>query len=134
MIPFSKSKPVLGVPTWGRPVDGDNPITRARSAATVYRRPPPAAAVLLAAALVGPSAVAQPSPPPAAPAPFAAALQPLERQAAPLRPTVADLRYQQVPWAADAAEALRQARAEGRPLFLWAAGGRGRDGSPLERC
>jgi hypothetical protein len=80
-----------------------------------------------------PSTTAAGAAPAAAQAPFPA-LQALDRQAAPLRPTAADLRYREIPWAADPAEALRQARAEHRPLFLWAAGGRGRDGNPLERC
>jgi hypothetical protein len=106
-------------------------VTRARSAEIVFRRLLPPAAVALTAALNGPPVVAQPPQPPA---PFAAALQALERQAAPLRPTAADLRYQQIPWLTDPAEALRLARSERRPLFLWAAGGRDRDGIPLERC
>lgn len=68
------------------------------------------------------------------PQPFAAAWQLLERRAAPLRPSAADLRYQQIPWLTDPTEALSQARSERRPIFLWAAGGRDRDGIPLERC
>jgi hypothetical protein len=68
------------------------------------------------------------------PSPFAAKWQLLERRAAPLRPSAADLRYQQIPWLTDPAEALRQARSERRPMFFWAAGGRDRDGIPLERC
>ena len=83
-------------------------------------------ALAAAALVVAPAAAQVPSPFPA--------LQALDRQAAALRPTAADLRYRQIPWCADPAEALRQARAEHRPLFLWAAGGRGRDGNPLERC
>jgi hypothetical protein len=66
--------------------------------------------------------------------PFAPALAALQRRAASLRPTAADLRYQQIPWQIDLAEGVRAARTEKRPLFLWAAGGRDRDGLPLERC
>jgi hypothetical protein len=92
------------------------------------RTPTLAAAVVLAALFAESAALAQPA------QPFAAAWQSLDQRASPLRPSAADLRYQQIPWVADPAEALRLARAEGRPLFLWAAGGRDRDGSPLERC
>jgi hypothetical protein len=106
----------------------NDPVAPARSAVTMPRRPLAIAAFALMAASTARPAGAQP------PSPFAAAFQALERRAAPLRPSAADLRYQQIPWVADPAEALRQARAERRPLFLWAAGGRGRDGTPLERC
>ena len=58
----------------------------------------------------------------------------LLRRAAAVRPNDADFRWQQIPWLADPAEALKQARAEDRPLFVWLAGGRDRDGTPLERC
>ncbi len=58
----------------------------------------------------------------------------LLRRAAAVRPNATDFRWQQIPWHTDPAEALKQARAEGRPLFVWLAGGRDRDGSPLERC
>jgi hypothetical protein len=71
-------------------------------------------------------------------APLAAAGEPeadaLRRRAAPLRPTAADLRFREIPWLIDPAAALAAARAEGRPLFVWLAGGRDRDGNPLERC
>jgi len=95
-----------------------------------------AAAVALAVPFFWPLANAQLQPPaaPARPSPFAAAWQLLERRAAPLRPSAADLRFQQIPWLTDPAEALRQAQSERRPLFFWAAGGRDRDGIPLERC
>jgi hypothetical protein len=62
------------------------------------------------------------------------AFQAIARQAAALKPTAAELRYLDMPWVIDLNEALRQARAENRPLFFWAAGGRDRDGIPLERC
>ena len=56
----------------------------------------------------------------------------LERQA--VRPPAAQFRWQEVPWHTDAATALSEARAEKRPLLVWLAGGRDRDGTPLERC
>jgi hypothetical protein len=58
----------------------------------------------------------------------------LLRKAAPYRPAARDLVWRQIPWHTDPADALKQAKAENRPLFVWLAGGRGRDGSPLERC
>src|SRR5438270_595014 len=97
------------------------------------RRLLPTATVALMVAVNWPPAEAQ-SPQPAGRSPFAAAWQFLERRAAPLRPSAADLRYQQIPWLIDPAEALKQAQSERRPLFFWAAGGRDRDGIPLERC
>jgi hypothetical protein len=82
------------------------------------------AAALLAA--VGLAGAAQPPADPLA--------ESLERKAQASRPTAAELRWQQIPWLTDPDEALRQARAEGRPVFLWVAGGRDRDGLPLEKC
>ena len=58
----------------------------------------------------------------------------LLKKAAAIRPPAADFVWQQVPWHTDAAEALKEARTESRPLLVWLAGGRDRDGSPLERC
>lgn len=58
----------------------------------------------------------------------------LLKKAAALRPPAADFAWQQIPWHIDAAEALKEAKAENRPLLVWLAGGRDRDGSPLERC
>ena len=58
----------------------------------------------------------------------------LLRQAAAIRPHASGFRWQQIPWHVEAADALKQARDEGRPLLVWLAGGRDRDGSPLERC
>jgi hypothetical protein len=58
----------------------------------------------------------------------------LLRQAAAVRPHASGFRWQQVAWHVEAADALKQARDENRPLFVWLAGGRDRDGSPLERC
>jgi hypothetical protein len=100
----------------------------------MLRRLLPAAVVALIVVFTGLQAEAQLPQPGVHPSPFAAAWQVLERRAAPLRPSAADLRYQQIPWLVDPAEALKQARSEGRPMFLWVAGGRDRDGVPLERC
>jgi hypothetical protein len=58
----------------------------------------------------------------------------LLKRAAPYRPGARDLIWRQIPWYTDPAAALKQARAENRPLFVWLAGGRDRDGTPLERC
>lgn len=58
----------------------------------------------------------------------------LLRQAERLRPNLTDFRWQQIPWYTDGADALKQARQEKRPLLVWLAGGRDRDGTPLERC
>ncbi len=58
----------------------------------------------------------------------------LLRRAAAVRPNATDFRWQQIPWLIDPAEALKQAKDENRPLLVWLAGGRDRDGSPLERC
>ena len=58
----------------------------------------------------------------------------LLKKALAIRPPAADFAWQQIPWHTDAAEALKEARAERRPLLVWLAGGRDRDGSPLERC
>lgn len=56
------------------------------------------------------------------------------KKAAPYRPGSHDLVWRQIPWHTDPSAALKQAREEKRPLFVWLAGGRGRDGTPLERC
>ncbi len=77
---------------------------------------PGAAALLLAA-----GALAQ-----AGPADERAAV---EARAAQLRPTADMLRWYAVPWLHDLNEAVRQAKAEKRPLFVWVA-----DGEPLDRC
>ena len=58
----------------------------------------------------------------------------LLRQAEAIRPHASGFRWQQIPWQTEAADALKLARDENRPLFVWLAGGRDRDGSPLERC
>lgn len=56
------------------------------------------------------------------------------KKAAPYRPGVGDFTWREIPWYDEPAAALKQARDENRPLFVWLAGGRDRDGSPLERC
>jgi hypothetical protein len=58
----------------------------------------------------------------------------LLKKAAPYRPATSELAWRQIPWHADPAAALKQARDEKRPLLVWLAGGRDRDGTPLERC
>jgi hypothetical protein len=62
------------------------------------------------------------------------AWQALERRAAALRPSANEVKWQRLPWIVDPNEAIATAKAEKRPIFFWAAGGRGRDGLPLERC
>jgi hypothetical protein len=59
---------------------------------------------------------------------------PAQRLAAAVMPTPAELQWQQIPWELDLNEALQLAKKEKRPIFFWAAGGRNRDGVPLERC
>ena len=58
----------------------------------------------------------------------------LERRAATIRPAADEVRWQRLPWVVEPNEAIAAAKAEHRPIFFWAAGGRGRDGLPLERC
>jgi hypothetical protein len=58
----------------------------------------------------------------------------LEKRAAALRPAPDEVRWQRLPWVVEPNEAIALAKAEHRPIFFWAAGGRGRDGLPLERC
>ena len=40
-----------------------------------------------------------------------------------------ELKWQQIPWLVDLPEAIRQAKAESRPILLWVSGD-----DPLERC
>jgi hypothetical protein len=56
------------------------------------------------------------------------------KKASAYRPPARDLVWRQIPWHTDPATALQQSRDEKRPLFVWLAGGRDRDGTPLERC
>jgi hypothetical protein len=58
----------------------------------------------------------------------------LLKKAAPYRPGERDLAWREIPWHDDPTTALQEARAETRPLLVWLAGGRDRDGTPLERC
>jgi hypothetical protein len=81
---------------------------------------------LFAAAVVASWAAAQ--------APARPTLAQLERRAAGLLPTQDQLRYQEIPWIHDLAEAQATAVAERRPLFLWGYGGRARPDNGLEGC
>jgi hypothetical protein len=56
------------------------------------------------------------------------------KRAAEFRPYQSDFAWREIPWHDDPAAALNEARAEKRPLLVWLAGGRDRDGTPLERC
>jgi hypothetical protein len=44
-------------------------------------------------------------------------------------PHPGELKWQQIPWLTDLREAVRQAKAEGRPLLLFVSGD-----DPLEKC
>jgi hypothetical protein len=70
----------------------------------------------------------------AAQGPARPTLAQLEQRAAGLLPTQAQLRYQEIPWVHDLAEAQAAAQAEHRPLFLWGYGGRARPDNGLEGC
>ena len=78
-------------------------------------------------AVVGVCATAQP----AATRP---SLADLEKRAAALIPTPDRLRFQEIPWVHDLAEAQKVAQAEHRPIFLWGYGGRARPDNGLEGC
>ena len=80
--------------------------------------------LLLLAFLSGIAASAEPVP----------ELDALFKKAAPYRPGAHDLAWRQIPWHVDPVAALQQAKDEHRPLLVWLAGGRDRDGTPLERC
>jgi hypothetical protein len=67
-------------------------------------------------------------------APTRPTLQQLEARAAGLLPTKEQLRYQDIPWVHDLAEAQKVAKAEQRPIFLWGYGGRARPDNGLEGC
>lgn len=58
----------------------------------------------------------------------------IERQADAVRGNPADYRWQSIPWIVDEEAAIKQAKQENRAMLVWLAGGRERDGSPLERC
>jgi hypothetical protein len=53
----------------------------------------------------------------------------LARRAETIKPSADELKWRQIPWVLDLGEGQRLARAERRPIFLWAAGD-----DPLERC
>jgi hypothetical protein len=61
-------------------------------------------------------------------------LSALLKKAAAFRPGGRDFAWREIPWHDDPAAALKEARDEKRPLLVWLAGGRDRDGTPLERC
>ena len=52
----------------------------------------------------------------------------LARRAEVIKPSAAELKWQQIPWVLDLGEGQRLARAERRPIFLWVTGD-----DPLER-
>ena len=81
---------------------------------------------LVGIAIVAAAVVAQSPPRPT--------LQQLEARAAGLLPTKDQLRYQEIPWVHDLAEAQKVARAERRPIFLGGYGGRARPDNGLEGC
>jgi hypothetical protein len=66
--------------------------------------------------------------------PTRSTLEQLEKRAANLIPSREQLRYQEIPWVHDLAEAQDIARAERRPIFLWGYGGRARPDNGLEGC
>jgi hypothetical protein len=69
----------------------------------------------------------------AEPPPFKADLDRLPsadaRRYRAIQPTKKELQWSQIPWLTDLNEALKLARKEKRPLFLWVSGD-----DPLERC
>lgn len=67
-------------------------------------------------------------------APSKPTLAQLERRAAGLLPSKEQLRYQEIPWVHDLAEAQKVAQDEKRPIFLWGYGGRARPDNGLEGC
>ncbi len=58
-----------------------------------------------------------------------AALTDLRARAALVKPTAAELKWQQIPWMLDLAQGQQVAKQERRPIFLWVTGD-----DPLERC
>jgi hypothetical protein len=46
-----------------------------------------------------------------------------------VKPTAKELRWKKIPWVIDLDEAVKTAKAEKRPLLIWATGD-----DPLERC
>ena len=56
-------------------------------------------------------------------------LEDLTTKAAIIKPRPDELKWQHIPWLTDVAEAVRLAKQEQRPIFLWAT-----TDEPLERC
>lgn len=61
-------------------------------------------------------------------------LKQLQDRADRLIPDKSQLRFQEIPWVHDLAEAQKIAQAEKRPMFLWGYGGRARPDNGLEGC
>lgn len=53
----------------------------------------------------------------------------LAARAAAVKPAARELTWERIPWTLDLMDAQRTAKAEKRPIFLWATGD-----DPLERC
>jgi hypothetical protein len=56
-------------------------------------------------------------------------LKELAQRAEAIRPTAAELRWQQIPWLGSLVEARAAARSEKRPVVVWTL-----DEDPFERC
>ena len=57
-------------------------------------------------------------------------LSPIDRRCYhAMKPAQSEVRWQQIPWTQDLAEAVKEAKKEKRPLFVWVAGD-----EPLGRC
>lgn len=61
-------------------------------------------------------------------------LEQLQRRAKLLMPDKNQLRFQEIPWVHDLAEAQKVAQNEKRPMFVWGYGGRARPDNGLEGC
>lgn len=58
----------------------------------------------------------------------------LRKRAELLMPDKSQLRFQEIPWVHDLAEAQKTAQQENRPMFVWGYGGRARPDNGLEGC
>ncbi len=58
-----------------------------------------------------------------------ASLSDLMKQAAVIKPSAEELKWQRIPWLIDVGQAQRLSQQERRPIFLWVTGD-----DPLERC
>jgi hypothetical protein len=58
----------------------------------------------------------------------------LRKRAELLIPDKSQLRFQEIPWVHDLAEAQQVAQQEKRPMFVWGYGGRARPDNGLEGC